>query len=618
MNWIFSIPFLLLVIFLTFIPLVLGFFLFPASLSGPELLRWFLDGSTLLATRVSFQYGWVSTLLSITMGMWIAYALFEMKRWVKPAFFFILLLWAIPLYVSLPTFRIGFAYIGFNPISSSIPAWMTITLSRIWCDLPLCVLVGIACLQKVSTAIRDSLILDGAGATMRMRAVYRHMLAPSFQALSILLLLNGLRDLTLPLMLTEGRPMMAEGFTPMGIAGATTTYGILLRNTMKSMAPDIWIHTSAIGVSLILLASFWVFWIHKRSWIWAIISLIAFEWLWRMGSGGEAIILLGLWVTGILLQIKPFRGDRLVWSGMGVVLASISFLSSSPVLYLLGFLLALRWLFSPWGSWGIKPLGTLSLVGIVLSALVTLSLLSATAFTDALYLPEWRDLSQPSFIHFQRLFQRGFDTNLLNSVWIAIGTGLLSLWIIPLVAAAAAQNKHIRTLVFFMISASLVLTGMNTLSPLYILFRNWGVLNSLIPLILTAGLRTLPLGFFILYEELRSIPTTLRESALIDGAGPWTLFRKILFPLILPGAIVVFIHGFINGWTSFISPLVFLTDPRVFPTSLRLYDFAGNLSLSYSQWGLFSAGSLLSASISIALLLPLRSKMMKGYLSEYS
>ena len=119
-----------------------------------------------------------------------------------------------------------------------------------------------------------------------------------------------------------------------------------------------------------------------------------------------------------------------------------------------------------------------------------------------------------------------------------------------------------RKIIFGIVLSTLMLPQTVTLIPLYIIFRDWGWLNSFLPL-------TVPLFFgggafniFLFRQFFQTLPRELDEAAIIDGANAWQIFVRVLLPLSVPAITVVATLTFISGWTDIFGPIIFLNQEQ--------------------------------------------------------
>lgn len=148
-----------------------------------------------------------------------------------------------------------------------------------------------------------------------------------------------------------------------------------------------------------------------------------------------------------------------------------------------------------------------------------------------------------------------------------------------------------RNIVFGFILSTLMLPYAVTLIPTFMLWKQLGAINTIIPL-------TLPSWFgqgiggafniFLLRQFFLTIPKELDEAAYMDGAKPFTVMVKIIIPLSKPAFIVVTIFTFIAVWNDFLGPLIYLSSDKKFTLAIGLASFNG---LYNAQWGYLMAAS---------------------------
>lgn len=129
------------------------------------------------------------------------------------------------------------------------------------------------------------------------------------------------------------------------------------------------------------------------------------------------------------------------------------------------------------------------------------------------------------------------------------------------------------------------------LIPQYIIFHRLGWVGSYLPIIVPNFLGR---AFFIylMMQFMVSIPKELDEAAIMDGCNKYTIFTRIIFPLLKPALITSAIIQFYWAWDDFMGPLIYLQRPRNFTISIALRQFAD--SSSVTDWGAMFAMSTLS------------------------
>lgn len=122
---------------------------------------------------------------------------------------------------------------------------------------------------------------------------------------------------------------------------------------------------------------------------------------------------------------------------------------------------------------------------------------------------------------------------------------------------------------FLLFLATMMIPREVTQIPLYLLFIKLGWMNTYKPLIIPMWFGT-PFYVFLLRQFIKTIPKQLDEAAYIDGANSFTIFSRIILPLIKPALFVVVIFVFVMQWNDLYGPLIYLQDASKFTLSLGL------------------------------------------------
>ena len=126
-----------------------------------------------------------------------------------------------------------------------------------------------------------------------------------------------------------------------------------------------------------------------------------------------------------------------------------------------------------------------------------------------------------------------------------------------------------------------------------------GLLNSYTGLILADSTMGIPFAILILRAFMVSLPRTLVEAALCDGAGHWGAFFRIILPLSRNALITSGLFCFLFAWSDFIFALTMGTKPKVVPITLGIYKFIG---VEMTSWNEIMATSVLASIPPIVLL----------------
>ncbi|HEY9365812.1 MAG TPA: carbohydrate ABC transporter permease [Agromyces sp.] len=152
-----------------------------------------------------------------------------------------------------------------------------------------------------------------------------------------------------------------------------------------------------------------------------------------------------------------------------------------------------------------------------------------------------------------------------------------------------------RGLLYAMFAAGLMFPMTVAITPLYLVVRNLGLMNSLGGIILPQIAFALPTTIIILVPFLRAIPDEIEEAASIDGCSRLGFFWRMVLPLALPGVITVGILAFISSWNSYILPLFILNNEAAFTLPLGVQAFASQYSVDTAKVLAFTSLSMIPA-----------------------
>ena len=182
----------------------------------------------------------------------------------------------------------------------------------------------------------------------------------------------------------------------------------------------------------------------------------------------------------------------------------------------------------------------------------------------------------------------------LNSTIVSLGTVALVLITAAMAAYPLARMRFPgRDLIFVLFVGSLMIPNAVVLVPQYILTERLGWLSTYQGLIVPEAATTFAFGVFLLRQFFLTLPAELEDAALIDGAGPWRIFTRIVLPLSQPvlGALAIF--SFRSAWNDFLWPLIAVNKPEMFPLPVALALLRS--AYSSESYGPIMAGATLSA-----------------------
>ena len=151
-----------------------------------------------------------------------------------------------------------------------------------------------------------------------------------------------------------------------------------------------------------------------------------------------------------------------------------------------------------------------------------------------------------------------------------------------------------RTVAFTLLLATMMIPPQVTMIPQFLIFQKLGWYNTLKPLWVTSFFAT-AFSVFLLHQFMKGVPRDLEDAARLDGCGFLRIYWHVILPLIKPALAVIAIFTFLATWNEFMSPLIYLSDQRLYPLSFGLYAFQiQSLQPGTSaQMGMVMAGSLL-------------------------
>jgi multiple sugar transport system permease protein len=188
-----------------------------------------------------------------------------------------------------------------------------------------------------------------------------------------------------------------------------------------------------------------------------------------------------------------------------------------------------------------------------------------------------------------------FGRFFLNSLIMCIGAVIGNLIACTMAAYAFGRLEFAGKKVWFAVMLiTLMLPAHVTIVPHYILFNAFGWVGTFLPIIVPKFLAVDAFFVFLLVQFIRSLPKELDEAAIIDGAGPITVFTRIIVPLATPAMVTTGLFTFLWTWDDFFHQLLYLTNPPIFSVSRALRTFVGDAG-AVSNWG----GTLAMATLSM-------------------
>ena len=184
-----------------------------------------------------------------------------------------------------------------------------------------------------------------------------------------------------------------------------------------------------------------------------------------------------------------------------------------------------------------------------------------------------------------------FATGYINSAIVTVTVVVANLLTCSMAAYAFARIEFpFRHTLFILFLATLMVPEQVTIIPLYIIIESLGLADTLLSLIIPYALFN-AFGVFLLRQFIKSLPVDLEEAAIVDGANRWTIYWRIILPLIRPALAAFGIFTFLFQWNNFFRPLIFLNSIDNYTVPLAINFFRGQYATDFA---LLMAGSAIS------------------------
>lgn len=217
---------------------------------------------------------------------------------------------------------------------------------------------------------------------------------------------------------------------------------------------------------------------------------------------------------------------------------------------------------------------------------------------DYLAIPPVWFPAEPTLVHYwAALFTyRGLD-GLINSLIISVSATALSALMGTLMAYSLARYNTGGEHLSFWVLSQRFLPPVGIVLPVFLIYRNLGIHDTHVGLILAYTMFTLPVSVWMMFAYFRQLPRSMEEAALVDGWTRWQAFWRVAVPLAAPGIVAAAVFAFIACWTEFFFALV-LTSRNAFtlPTVFRAF-----IGFQGAQYGEAAALAIVSLGPSIAL-----------------
>ena len=263
-----------------------------------------------------------------------------------------------------------------------------------------------------------------------------------------------------------------------------------------------------------------------------------------------------------------------------------------------------------------------TLIAFALFYLMPVYVLLITGMKSFAEVSLYRMWDLPSGLHFHSFKRawvgnpgifRGLSGNFMNSIYLTVPATIISAMLGSINGYVLSKWKFRGSNVLF----PLLLFGMfipyqSVLIPLVQALQKMHLYGSIPGLIFVHVVYGIPITTLIFRNYYAAVPTELIEAAKIDGANIFGIYRHVLFPLSLPGFVVVMIWQFTSIWNDFLFAVTLIGNPEAQPITVALNNLAGSFIV---EWNVQMAGALLAALPTLMVYIFLGRYFMRGLLA---
>jgi ABC-type glycerol-3-phosphate transport system permease component len=436
-----------------------------------------------------------------------------------------------------------------------------------------------------------------------------HILLPiTFPAISLYAIFNFLKFLKnfqIPFLMSSGLPPIKQGVFPNSIVGATTNLGVFLFNKLNNIYDVSLIAAYSLAISFIILVFAFLWYI--KNFIKVKRVYITFFIVFVLHLIDRNFFPLIFYFTSLFLfyrrsrYFKNFYSFAVILDISIYIIASFSqgvynhflisvFVSSFLILYIglpefdfinfMHFWLPIKY--------------TVSILWIIFAFLPLIAIFQLS-FSYRNFPPFVIPFRFDGFNNFFKLFtQENFLKNILNTFFISFFASAINIFVTFPAVIAARRMKIFKSFIYSVSIFFGIFTGIHTIVPIYKFFSNFPLFNTFVPIILMSAIHSMPMVFLILFGFLSKYDRSYDEIAIIEGCGFFQMIKNIYLPLSKSAIFLSFLYTFMQSWNSFILPLFLLNNDNLYPISIKLYNYVGDITSTYPEWNLFGAGTLLN------------------------
>jgi multiple sugar transport system permease protein len=235
---------------------------------------------------------------------------------------------------------------------------------------------------------------------------------------------------------------------------------------------------------------------------------------------------------------------------------------------------------------------------VIASALIMLVPFLTTVFNSLktykqymLFPPEW--LPDPAqWSNYTTVWeQANFSSYTMNSLIVALLSVVGAILSSSMIAFAFARLRFpFRDTLFMIVLGTMMIPGIVTIIPQFIIFKNLGLLDTLAPLWILEWLGQ-PFAIFLMRQAFLNIPRDYEEAAKLDGCNPFQIYWRVFLPMCKPSLATLAVFTFMGKWNEILAPVIYLISDEKFTLPIGIMSLSGQYK---TEDQLLVAGALIS------------------------
>lgn len=190
------------------------------------------------------------------------------------------------------------------------------------------------------------------------------------------------------------------------------------------------------------------------------------------------------------------------------------------------------------------------------------ALVASTKTTQEIFSDPWSLPADPQWVNFENAWDKNVGEYLLNSVIVVSGGVVLTMLFGSMVAYVLARYTFPgNRIIFYVFASGMMFPVFLAIVPLFFVVKSLDMLSTYHGLILVYVAYSLPFTVFFMHAFFRTLPTSVAEAAVMDGASHTGVFFRVMLPMAKPGLLSIGIFNILGQWNQFVLPQ-FLSPDR--------------------------------------------------------